>query len=69
MYIASMTDGSLINLMFALMFCQQQLSVIYVNWQSPKDSNSFNGLSTISTDSMSFTKFNEHELNVQTFQW
>lgn len=45
------------------------ISVIYVNWQSPKDSNSFNGLSTISTDSMSFTKFNEHELNVQTFQW
>lgn len=27
------------------------ISVIYVNWQSPKDSNSFNGLSTISTDS------------------
>lgn len=27
------------------------ISVIYVNWQSPKDSNSFNGLSTISADS------------------
>lgn len=55
--------------MFAPMFCQQQSSVIYVNWQIPTDSNDFNGMSTISTDSMSFTKFNVHELNVQTFQW
>lgn len=54
-----MMDGSLINLMFALMFCQQQSSVIYVNWQIPTDSNNFNGLSTIIYRQYEFYRMNK----------
>lgn len=54
-----MMDGSVTNLMFALMFCQQQSSVIYVNWQIPTDSNNFNGLSTIIYRQYEFYRMNK----------
>lgn len=54
-----MMDGSVTNSMFALMFCQQQSSVIYVNWQIPTDSNNFNGLSTIIYRQYEFYRMNK----------
>lgn len=64
MYIASMTDGSLINLMFALMFCQQQyVSFMLIGNPQKIPIVSMDWALYLQTVRSSFTKFNEHELN------